>query len=364
LKQTPLAQVHRALGARMIDFHGYEMPVQYVGVLEEHRIVRSRVGLFDLSHMGEFELTGPGALETLSFITTNDPSKLRVGEIQYTMLTDKDGGIIDDILVYRIEEGFFLVVNASNTQKDYAWIERHLHNGTTLRNRTDELALIAVQGPYSAPLVEDVLPVSVGELKSYRFVDTTYKGHKIRLSRTGYTGEDGFELYFPNDLAVTLWDNLMEKGKRLGAAPIGLGARDTLRLEMRMPLYGNDIDQTTTPLEAGLARFVKFDKGDFIGRNALAAQREQGIGRKLVGFTMVDKGIPRQGYTLTNEQGEEIGHVTSGTHSPSLDHPIGMGYVPLDLSQPGTKINVMIRKKSARAEIVKGRFLNQKEGSK
>lgn len=364
MKQTPLAQVHRALGARMIDFHGYEMPVQYVGVLEEHRIVRSRVGLFDLSHMGEFELTGPGALETLSFITTNDPSKLRVGEIQYTMLTDKDGGIIDDILVYRIEEGFFLVVNASNTQKDYAWIERHLQNGTTLRNRTDELALIAVQGPYSAPLVEDVLPVSVGELKSYRFVDTTYKGHKIRLSRTGYTGEDGFELYFPNDLAVTLWDNLMEKGKRLGAAPIGLGARDTLRLEMRMPLYGNDIDQTTTPLEAGLARFVKFDKGDFIGRNALAAQREQGIGRKLVGFTMVDKGIPRQGYTLTNEQGEEIGHVTSGTHSPSLDHPIGMGYVPLDLSQPGTKINVMIRKKSARAEIVKGRFLNQKEGSK
>ena len=364
LKQTPLTEVHRTLGARMVDFHGFEMPVQYGGVLEEHRIVRSKVGLFDLCHMGEFKLTGTGALETLSLITTNDPSILQTGEIQYTMLTDENGGIIDDILVYRTEQGFFLVVNASNTQKDYAWIEQHLQKDTTLTDQTDDIALIAVQGPYSAPLVEDVLAISVKDIKSYRFVDISYEGHTLRLSRTGYTGEDGFELYFPNSLAVQLWNSLMEKGKTLGVAPIGLGARDTLRLEMRMPLYGNDIDHTTTPLEAGLARFVKFDKGDFIGRDALVAQREQGIRRKLVGFTMHDRGIPRQGYTLTNEQGEEIGQVTSGTHSPSLDHPIGMGYVKVNSSQPGTKVNVVIRNKPVKAEIVRGRFLNQKEGSK
>ena len=348
----------------MVDFHGWEMPVQYTSVLEEHRIVRSKVGLFDLCHMGEFTLTGPGALETLSCITTNDPSILQTGEIQYTMLTDEKGGILDDILVYRTEQGFFLVVNASNKEKDYAWINKHLQNDTTLTDQTNEIALIAVQGPYSAPLVEAVLAGSVKDIKSYQFVDITYESHPLRLSRTGYTGEDGFELYFPNNLAAQLWNSLMEKGKTLGAAPIGLGARDTLRLEMRMPLYGNDIDHTTTPLEAGLARFVKFDKGNFIGRDALISQKEQGIGRKLVGFTMQDRGIPRQGYILANEQGEEIGKVTSGTHSPSLNYPIGMGYVKVNSSQPGTEVYVMIRNKPVKAEIVRGRFLNQKEGSK
>ncbi|NMA61849.1 MAG: glycine cleavage system aminomethyltransferase GcvT [Firmicutes bacterium] len=358
MKQTPLTAKHRSLGAKMVDYAGFEMPVQYTGVLEEHLTVRSKVGLFDLSHMGEFELTGPGALATVNSLTTNDASQLAVGEIQYTCLTTEQGGIIDDILVYRTKDGFLLVVNAANTAKDYAWIEKHLLPGTKLADRTGELALIAVQGPKSAPLVEEVLKISLADLKNYTFIETKFKGINILLSRTGYTGEDGFELYFPNALAEQLWDELTAHGEKYGVAPIGLGARDTLRLEMRMPLYGNDVSEEINPLEAGLGRFVKFDKGDFIGREALQRIREQGITRKLVAFTMLEKGIPRQGYSLLDQDGREIGVVTSGTHSPSLNKPIGMGYVEVDNSKPGTIIQVQIRKKPAQGEIIKGRFLS------
>lgn len=358
MKQTPLTAKHRSLGAKMVDYAGFEMPVQYTGVLEEHLTVRSKVGLFDLSHMGEFELTGPGALATVNLLTTNDASQLAVGEIQYTCLTTEQGGIIDDILVYRTKDGFLLVVNAANTAKDYAWIEEHLLPDTKLTDRTAELALIAVQGPNSAPLVEEVLQISLADLKNYTFIEPKFKGINILLSRTGYTGEDGFELYFPNTLAEQLWDELTAYGEKYGVAPIGLGARDTLRLEMRMPLYGNDVSEDINPLEAGLGRFVKFDKGDFIGREALQQIREQGITRKLVAFTMLEKGIPRQGYSLLDQDGREIGVVTSGTHSPSLNKPIGMGYVEVDNSKPGTIIQVQIRKKPAQGEIIKGRFLS------
>ena len=356
MKTTPLTARHRALGAKMVDYAGFEMPVQYSGLVDEHLTVRSKVGIFDLTHMGEFELTGPGALDTINMVASNDASTLQVGEIQYTCLTNERGGIIDDILVYRAEQGFLLVVNAANTAKDYAWIEQHLKPATQLVDRSPELTLIAIQGPKSAALVEEVLDLSVADLKNYTFMEPSYKGVNVLLSRTGYTGEDGIELYFPNSFAEELWDAFLNQGEKYGVKPIGLGARDTLRLEARMPLYGNDIDEDTTPLEAGLGRFVKLQK-DFIGREVLLKQKEEGVQRKLVAFTMVDKGIPRQGYPILTLDGQQIGAVTSGTHSPSLDHPIGMGYVPVDSAKPETEIQVQIRKKLARAKIIKGRFL-------
>lgn len=357
LKTTPLNAVHRALKAKMVDYAGYDMPVQYTGVLEEHLAVRSNVGIFDLSHMGEFVLSGPGALATINYITSNDASLLEVGEIQYTCLTNEHGGIIDDILVYRTNEGFLLVVNAANATKDLAWIGKHLKPETSLEDLSDELTLIAVQGPKSVALVEEVLGLSLEDLKNYTFIEPKYKGENVLLSRTGYTGEDGFELYFPNAFAEELWNAFIIQGEKYGVAPIGLGARDTLRLEARMPLYGNDVGEDITPLEAGLSRFVKLEKGDFIGREALLAQQEQGVKRRLIAFRMLDKGIPRHGYPLLNEKGEEIGVVTSGTHSPTLNHPIGMGYVTVDYAKPETKIQVQIRKNQAQAEIIKGRFL-------
>ena len=357
LKQTPLTARHRALGAKMVDYAGFEMPVQYVGVLEEHNTVRTKVGIFDLTHMGEFELTGPGALDTVNHVTTNDASVLKEGEIQYSPLTNEEGGIIDDILVYRTADGFLLVVNAANAAKDYAWIEANLKPGTDLRDLSDELTLIAVQGPQSAPLVEEIFGISLAELKNYTFIEVTYEGTKVLLSRTGYTGEDGFELYFPNALADTMWDECLQKGEKYGVEPIGLGARDSLRLEARMPLYGNDIGEDTTPLEAGLTRFVKLDKASFIGKDALQKQKDEGVKRRLVAFVVTEKGIPRQGYPLLNLEGEEIGAVTSGTHSPTLDYPIGMGYVDVAYAKPETEIQIQVRKKLVRAKIIKGRFL-------
>ncbi|MCK9525220.1 MAG: glycine cleavage system aminomethyltransferase GcvT, partial [Limnochordia bacterium] len=275
----------------------------------------------------------------------------------YSPLTNENGGFIDDILVYRTADGFWLVVNASNAAKDYAWIKANLRPETELRDLSDELTLIAVQGPKSAPLVEEILGLSLSELKNYTFIQVTYEGTKLLVSRTGYTGEDGFELYSPNALAEKLWDECLQKGEQYGVKPIGLGARDSLRLEARMPLYGNDIGEDITPLEAGLNRFIKLDKGSFVGRDVLQKQKDEGVQRKLVAFTMLDKGIPRQGYPLLNLEGEEIGVVTSGTHSPTLDHPIGMGYVEVAYAKADTEIQVQVRKKLARAKIIKGRFL-------
>lgn len=357
MKKTPLNAKHLELGAKMVNYAGYEMPVQYTGVTEEHLSVRSKVGIFDLSHMGEFELLGSGALDTINFVATNDASGLKPGQIQYTCLTDQKGGIIDDILVYRTENGFFLVVNAANAEKDYAWLEKNLKPETELIDQTNNLTLIAVQGPSSAVLVEEVLNISVENLKNYTFIVLNYEGEDLLLSRTGYTGEDGFELYFPNHLADELWDTLIDKGAKFNVVPVGLAARDTLRLEARMPLYGNDINSNTTPLEAGLGRFVKFDKGAFIGKEVLELQKEQGVGRKLIAFTLIDKGIPRQGYPILNADGKEIGIVTSGTLSPSLNQAIGMGYLDVAYANSETEIHVQIRKRLARAKIIKGRFL-------
>lgn len=357
MKRTPLTDKHRALGAKMVDYAGWEMPVQYSGLVDEHLTVRSDVGIFDLTHMGEFELTGSGALETMNLVASNDASVLEVGEIQYTCLTTPEGGIIDDILIYRTATGFILVVNAANADKDYAWLKENLQPDTELVDHSENLTLIAIQGPKSAPLVEDVLGISVADLKNYTFIEPEYLGEKTLLSRTGYTGEDGFELYFPNTLAEKLWEGFMQKGESYGVKPIGLGARDTLRLEARMPLYGNDISEETSPLEAGLSRFVKLNKETFIGKDALVKQKEAGVKRRLVAFTMDDKGIPRQGYDIVNLDGEKIGVVTSGTHSPTLGYPIGMGYVDVDFAKAGTEIQVQIRKRQARATIIKGRFL-------
>lgn len=361
MKQTPLTSKHHQLGAKMVDFAGFEMPIQYKGVLEEHRTVRSAVGIFDLCHMGEFELKGPDALGTLDKVTSNDPKLLKQGEIQYTCLTNEKGGIIDDILVYRAADSYILVVNASNTAKDYAWLKKQLLPGAQLEDLTAKTALIAVQGPKSADLAEEILDLPLHELKNYTFIEPTYSGEKILLSRTGYTGEDGFEMYVSNALAPHLWDVLMAEGEKYGIAPIGLGARDTLRLEARLPLYGNDLNEEITPLEAGLSRFVKLKKGDFIGRKALLTQKERGLEKKLVAFIMRERGIPRQGYLLNDEDGKEIGYVTSGTHSPSLNQAIGMGYVRPEQSKPGTLLEVIIRKKSLRAEVIKGRFLGLKK---
>ncbi len=358
MKQTPLTAKHKALGARMVEYAGFEMPVQYSGVLEEHLTVRSKVGIFDLTHMGEFELRGPGALVTVNHLITNDAARLKEGEILYSPLTSEDGGIIDDILVYRRAESFLLVVNAANAAKDLAWIQSHLLPDTEFLDRSDELTLIAVQGPQSEPLMEEVLGLSLHDLKSYHFVEPSYQGEVLLLSRTGYTGEDGFELYLPNFLAETLWDEFLAKGEKYGVKPIGLGARDSLRLEARMPLYGNDIDEYTSPLEAGLQRFVKLDKDFFIGIDALRRLKQEGFPRKLVAFTMVDKGIPRHGYSILNPQGKEIGAVTSGTHSPTLDHPIGMGYVDVAYAKADTEIQIEIRKRLAKARVIKGRFLS------
>lgn len=357
MKRTPLTEKHRELGARLVEFFGWEMPIQYTGVLQEHRAVRAGVGIFDLCHMGEFELKGAGALATLDSITSNDPKELEVGEIQYTCLTNEKGGIIDDILVYRTEDGFFLVVNASNTPKDLAWIKKHLQPDTEFVDHTDDLALIAVQGPKSAELVEELLDLSTADLKNYTFFEPTYAGEKILVSRTGYTGEDGFELYIPNAMAEQMWDEFMSKGEKFDITPVGLGARDTLRLEARLPLYGNDLNETITPLEAGLGRFVKLDKGEFIGSDVLTAQKEEGVSKRLVAFVVQGRGIPRKGYTLTNAEGEEIGEVTSGTHSPTLNYAIGMGYVQIEYAKAGTEIQIVVRNKGVSAEIIRGRFL-------
>lgn len=332
------------------------MPVQYSSVLEEHRCVRENVGIFDLSHMGELLLTGKDAGQTLSLLTTNDPFTLEFGDIQYTILTNENGGIIDDILVYRIPEGYFLVVNASNTEKDRAWIASNLIGDTTLIDLSAETVLLALQGPQALDLLNSTLKQDFSGMKGYTFVDQLYLDEPLRISRTGYTGEDGFELYLPNKNGIALWQSFMDQGQNFGLLPIGLGARDTLRLEMRMPLYGNDIDDTTTPLEAGLNRFIKFDKGEFAGRAQLLAQREQGIPRKLVGFVLEERGIPRHGYKIFHES-KEVGMVTSGSMSPTREQGIGMGYVDSTVAKPGTMIEIEIRQKRHKAEIIKGRFV-------
>jgi aminomethyltransferase len=351
LKRTPLYDLHRELGAKLIDFGGWEMPVQYAGILEEHRAVRERVGLFDVSHMGEFDVTGKDALAYLQWMTPNDVAKLADGRIHYSAFLTEKGTFVDDLLVYRrAEDSYLLVVNAGNTPKDFAWATEHARGDVRIADRSSDYALIAVQGPKSAALLSRVCAPDPSDLPYYGFRDTQVCGAMALVSRTGYTGEDGFEIYCRPGDAALLFRTLLDEGRGDGAAPCGLGARDTLRLEAKMALYGNDIDDTVTALEADLGWIVKINKGDFIGRDALAAQRQAGLTRKLVGFEMVDRGIARHGYPAKTPSGPGI--VTSGTHSPTLGRPIGLALLPLAATAVGMEFHVDIRGRDAAARVV------------
>ena len=362
LKRTPLFSLHRELGAKLIDFGGWEMPVQYEGILEEHRAVRERVGLFDVSHMGEIAFTGPGALEALQILTPNDVSKLTDGRCHYSALLTEKGTFVDDLLVYRLAaDSYLLVVNAGNTAKDFAWVSARARGQVRVANRSDDYALLAVQGPRALPLCARVCSGDPSALPAYGFREMNVLGEPALLSRTGYTGEDGFEIYLPPGSAETVFRGLLQAGRTEEISPCGLGARDTLRLEAKMALYGNEIDETVTPWEADLAWIVKMGKGDFVGREALLTQRTDGDRRKLVGFEMVDRGIARHGYPVETPAGPGI--VTSGTHSPTLGRPIGLAFLPVEAAAVGTSFSVAIRGRKARASVVETPFYRRrKEG--
>jgi aminomethyltransferase len=349
LKKTPLNQLEKDLGGRMVDFGGWELPVQYSGILEEHEAVRSNVGIFDVSHMGEIEIRGADALRLLQQTTCNDVAKLEDGRAHYNGLLYPTGGFVDDILVYRnAADDYLVVVNASNTDKDYDWFRQNAEGlDVEVRNVSADYAQLAVQGPRALALLQPLIDADLASIKYYRFRRGSVDGVEAIVSRTGYTGEDGFELYLSPEEAPRIMKKLVEAGAR----PCGLGARDTLRLEAKMALYGNDIDHTTTPLEADLGWIVKLDKGDFNGRDVLEREAAEGPRRKLVGFEMVDRGIARHGYPVMNGT-QEAGVVTSGTHSPTLKKPIGLAYLPPDKTAPGTEFTVLIRGKETRARVV------------
>ena len=358
-QRTPLYEKHVRAGARLVEFAGWEMPVQYAGILAEHAAVRTRAGLFDVSHMGEVVFRGPKALEALNRVFTNDLSKVADGQAQYGCLCRETGGIVDDVVVYRRAADDLLVcVNAGNRQKDADWLAAHA-GGADVKNESDDWAQLALQGPLAAQVVQRLTKVNLSQLRSYRFAPGEVAGIRCLVARTGYTGEDGFELFCPSADGPRLWDALMEAGAPEGVQPAGLGARDSLRLEMAYRLYGSDMDDSTTPLEAGLAWVVKLDKGEFVGREALVRQREQGVARKLVGFTLTDAGIPRHGYPVLQD-GRKVGEVTSGTRSPSLEIPIGLAYVPTALAAEGSTFAVEIRGRAAAARVVKTPFYVRK----
>src|SRR5437773_816511 len=355
LKRTPLYELHRKLGARLIDFGGWEMPVQYSGILEEHRAVRESVGIFDVSHMGELELTGEGALAAVQWLTPNDVARLPDGRCQYSAFLTERGTFVDDLLVYRkAADSYMLVVNASNTPKDFEWAKAHAGENVRVDDASDRYALLAVQGPRAAGLVSRVSSDDPTDLPYYAFRETSVVGAPALVSRTGYTGEDGFELYLAPEHAERVFGGLLEEGRGDGATPCGLGARDTLRLEARMALYGNDIDDTVTPWEADLGWIVKMKKGDFLGRDALERQNAEVVQRKLIGFEMVDRGIARHGYPAHTPHGD--GTVTSGTHSPTLGKPIGLAMLPAGAAAVGTGFEIDIRGRNAKARVVEMPF--------
>ena len=360
LKRTPLTEAHSALGAKLVSFAGYLMPVQYPsGITAEHNAVRKHAGLFDVSHMGEFIVRGPGAVDFVNYVTTNDVAALAVGQAHYSTILNDRGTIEDDCLVYRSEDRIMIVVNASNAAKDFAHISRQIDRfDATIEDVSDETALLALQGPKAAEILQTLTDADLSAVKYYHFTFGTVAGiDGILISRTGYTGEDGFELYFPNENALTVWNAILERGDVM---PAGLGARDTLRLEMGMALYGNDIDDTVTPLEANLQWLVKLKKGDFVGRDALVKQKEQGIARKLIGFTTTERSFPRHGYPVYVD-GQRSGDVKSGTMSPSLNIPIGTAYLPTASATPGTTFEIEIRGKRIPALVEKMPFY--KEGT-
>ena len=362
LKSTALEQVHIDLGAKMVPFAGYNMPVQYSGLKKEHAAVREAAGMFDVSHMGEFFVEGPDALDFLQKVTSNDVSKLIPGKIQYSCFPNEDGGIVDDLLVYCFSaDQFLLVVNASNIEKDWNHINAYTEGfDVQLTEDSGKYSLLAVQGPKATSILQTLTSEDLASIKYYNFIVGTIAGiSDVIISATGYTGAGGFELYVPNEHAPALWNAVLEAGTPEGMLPAGLGARDTLRLEMGMCLYGNDIDDTTSPLEAGLGWITKLNT-DFVSAPTFRAQKEAGITKKLVGFEMIDRGIPRHGYDIANLNGEVIGRVTSGTASPSTGKNIGMGYVPKELATPDTEICVIIREKLIKAKVVKLPFYNNK----
>lgn len=356
MKSTAFHKFHEALGAKMVPFAGYMMPVQFEGVNAEHETVRKGVGVFDVSHMGEIWVKGPKALDFLQWVTSNDVSKLYDGKVQYACFPNEQGGIVDDLLVYRIDaETYLLVVNASNIEKDWNWLNAQNKFGATLYNASDEIAQLAVQGPLALEVVQKLTAEPIMDMEYYTFKKIELAGVKdVIFSITGYTGSGGCEIYMANEDADTIWNAVFEAGKFYGIKPIGLAARDTLRLEMGFCLYGNDINDTTSPIEAGLGWITKFtDYKDFINKMALLQQKQAGPSKKLVGFEMVDKGIPRQHYQIASNEGNIIGEVTSGTMSPSLKTGIGMGYVPAGYSSPGSEICIVVRDKKLRAKVVK-----------
>ncbi len=357
MKNTALTHVHEKLGAKMVPFAGYNMPVQYEGVNAEHETVRNGVGVFDVSHMGEFLLTGENALALIQKVTSNDASVLEIGRAQYSCLPNNDGGIVDDLIVYRIKENqYLLVVNASNIEKDWNWISSHNDLGVEMRNLSDDYSLLAIQGPKAVEAMQSLTTVDLSAIKYYHFEVGPFAGiEHVIISATGYTGSGGFEIYCKNTEVEQLWNKVFEAGAAFGIKPIGLAARDTLRLEMGFCLYGNDINDTTSPLEAGLGWITKFTK-EFTNSENLKKQKEAGVSRKLVGFEMVERGIPRHDYEIVDADGKNIGIVTSGTQAPSLGKAIGMGYVKTEFSAVDSEIFILIRDKKVKAKVVKMPF--------
>jgi len=358
MKVTALNQVHKNLGAKMVPFAGYEMPVQYSGVNQEHIVVREGVGVFDVSHMGQFFAKGPEAEQLLQYVTTNDVTKVAVGQAQYTCMPNEKGGIVDDLIIYKIsDDEWMLVVNASNIDKDWDWINSHNEWNVSLENRSDEMSLLAIQGPKSIEAMQSLTGVNLSEIPFYHFKIGKFAGvDNVIISATGYTGSGGFEIYFENKDAEAIWNQVMEAGKDFGIEPCGLAARDTLRLEKGYCLYGNDINDESTPLEAGLGWITKLDT-DFVAKDILVKQKEEGVKKRLIAFKMVEKGIPRHDYKIVDEYENTLGIVTSGTQSPMLKQGIGLGYVAVDFAKPGTNIYIQIRDKNILAEVVKLPFI-------
>jgi aminomethyltransferase len=357
MKNTALTEVHIKTGAKMVPFAGYNMPVQYAGINAEHETVRKAVGVFDVSHMGEFILKGENALDLIQRVTSNDASKLYDGKVQYSCLPNEDGGIVDDLLVYRIDDKtYMLVVNASNIDKDWDWIVKYNTKGVDMKNISDRTSLLAIQGPKAAEALQSLTDIDLVSMEYYTFKKGTFAGvDNVVISATGYTGAGGFEIYFENQYAEQIWEAIFKAGEPFGIKPIGLGARDTLRLEMGFCLYGNDIDDTTSPLEAGLGWVTKFNK-EFTNSEALQQQKTAGVSKKLVGFEMIDRGIPRHDYPIVDADGNNIGKVTSGTQSYSLQKAIGLGYVNTRFAKEGTEIYISIRDNKVKAQIVKPPF--------
>ncbi|WP_438976805.1 glycine cleavage system aminomethyltransferase GcvT [Polaribacter sp.] len=355
MKNIALHEIHVNLGAKMVPFAGFNMPVQYEGVTAEHLTVRNGVGVFDVSHMGEFLVTGENALALIQKVTSNDASKLAIGDAQYSCFPNENGGIVDDLICYRIKENqYLLVVNASNIEKDWNWISKYNEEfGAELRDLSDDYSLLAIQGPKAVEAMQSLSSLDLADIPFYKFKVGDFAGvEHVIISATGYTGSGGFEIYCKNDEVEQVWNKVFEAGEEFGIKPIGLAARDTLRTEMGYCLYGNDIDDTTSPIEAGLGWITKFTK-EFVNHEALAKQKAEKPSRKLVAFELNERGIPRQGYDIVNAEGNKIGNVTSGTMSPSLSKGIGLGYVPLDSSKLGTEIFIQVRKKAIPATIVK-----------